>query len=178
MNNEQKNIKGFTAMEAVIYTSVFIIVTVVLTSFISSLITTQTKIRISKKVLNDSQRAMETMIWEIQHATDVYESTSVFDSNPGQLSLETTKNTPQGETTTFIDFYLDDNDRLCLKREGASGEPLVSENVKISNLTFNFLTASGVETVRINLLAVYDNPSGQISHQATTTLTASAVLRN
>ena len=86
--------------------------------------------------------------------------------------------TEELEETTYLDFYLDENDRLCLKREGAEAEPLVSENVKINNLVFNHLTASSTESVRIELSAIYSCPSEKITYQATTTLISSASLRN
>ena len=170
--------KGFTLIELVIYTAVFVIIATLLTSFVFNLIGVQAKIRISKEVLENSQRAMEIMLWEIRHAQNVYASTSLFDAHPGQLSLETSQNTPTDEETTYLDFYLDENDRLCLKREGAEDRVLVSENIKINNLVFNYLTASSTKSVRIELSAVYNSPTEKITYQATTTLISSANLRN
>jgi type II secretory pathway pseudopilin PulG len=172
------NKKGFTLIELIIYVATLAMVITLLTLFVFNLIKVQAKIRIGKEVSENSQRAMEIILWEIRHAQGVYPPTSFFDSHPGQLSLETTKNTPPGEETTYLDFYLDENDRLCLKREGAEAEPLVSENVKINNLVFNHLIASSTESVRIELSAIYNHPSEKITYQATTTLISSASLRN
>jgi len=85
---------------------------------------------------------------------------------------------PEGEAITYLDFYLDGNDRLCLKREGAEPEALTSENIKINNLVFNYLVASSTESVQIQISTSYSQPVGKIGYQATTTLTATASLRN
>jgi len=170
--------RGLTLIELIIYAATFIIITTILTLFIFNLIKAQAKIRISKEVLDNAQRAMEIMLLEIKHAKNVYTPTSILGSHPGQLSLETTRNTPEGEEITYLDFYLDDNGRLGLKREGAEPEALVSENIRVNNLVFNYLVASSTESVQIQLSAVYNKPVGKIAYQATTTLTATASLRN
>ncbi len=170
--------KGLTLIELVIYTAAFIIVITILTLFAFNLIKAQAKIRISKEVLDNSQRAMEIMLLEIRHAKNVYSPTSIFGNQSGQLTLETTRNTPEGETITYLDFYLDEDSRLCLKREGAEPEALVSENIKINNLVFNYLVASSTESVQIQLSAAYSQPVSKIAYQATTTLAATASLRN
>jgi len=164
------NKKGFTLIELLIYAAAFVVVITLLTSFVFNLIKAQAKIRISKEVIDNSQRAMDIMLWEIRHAQDIYTPTSFFDSHPGQLSLKTKQNTPLGEETTYLDFYLDINNRLCLKRESNEAIPLTSEKVKINNLVFNYLTASSSQSIKIELSAVYN--------QATTTLISSASLRN
>lgn len=174
MNNK----KGFSLIELIIYVAVLGIVISLLTLFVFNLINVQAKIRIGRDVLENSQRAMEIMLWEIRRAQNIYSSTSFFGSHPGQLSLKTAKNTPFGEEITYLDFYLDENSRLCLKREGVEAEALTTENIKINNLSFSRLTTSGGESIRIELSAAYNNPSGKIAYQATTTLVSSANLRN
>ncbi|MFC1701090.1 type II secretion system protein J [Patescibacteria group bacterium] len=176
MNKIKKN--GFTLIELIIYASVFIVISIILTTFIMNLIKVQTKSRIKKHVLDNSQRAMEIMTWEIKHAQAIYNSTNVDGSHPGQLSLRTQYNLPDNEETTYIDFYLDDNEHICFKRENTEGMLLTSEDIKINNLVFNFITAGDTQSVQINLTAIYDNTSAKTAYNATTTLTSSAVLRN
>jgi len=172
-----KTKKGFTLIELVIYVTTFAIVTTLVTLFVFSLIRVQTKIRIIKEVSESTTRAMELMLWEVRNAEDIYLSTSSFNNHPGQLSLVANQNTPDGENITYLDFYLDQDDLLCMKREDNNPEPLVSNNIKVTNLVFTHLTVDEVESVQIELSAIY-NPSGpNIAYQATTTLTSSAVLR-
>ena len=172
------NKKGFTLIELVIYTAAFVIIATLLTLFVFNLIKVQTKIRISKEVSESSQRATEIMLWEIRHAQDVYTPTSVFDNSPGQLTLETAQNTPEGEDTTYISFYLGDDDRLYLKREEQEAEALTPEDIRINTLIFYYLTAIGTDSIRIELSANYHSASLKPAYQATTTLISSASLRN
>lgn len=172
-----KTKKGFTLIELVIYVTTFAIVTTLVTLFVFNLIRVQTKTRIIKEVSENAQRAMELMLWEIRSAQDVHLSTSSFGTHPGQLSLLADQNTPDGENTTYLDFYLNQHGQLCIKREGSDPEPLVPENIKVTNLVFTHLTVNEVESVRIELSVSYNPPGPNIAYQATTTLTSSAVLR-
>jgi len=172
------NKKGFTLIELVIYAAVFTIIAVMLTLFVFNLIKVQTKIRISKEVSESSQRAMEIMLWEIRHSQSVYTPTSIFDSSPGQLTLETSQNTPEGEETTYIDFYLASDDQLYVKREGIEPEALAPKNIKINALIFNYLTTTGTNSIRIELSVSYRSASPKPAYQATTTLISTASLRN
>jgi len=169
---------GFTLIELIIYIAVFAIIATILTLFVFNFINVYTKIRITKEVSENSQIAMETMLLEIRHAKDIYTPTSSLGTHPGQLSLKTAKETPIGEETAYVDFYLDENKRLCVKKDGQEAEPLTSENIEINNLIFNYLTTDKSKSVRIELLANYRQRSGRITHQATTTITSSANLHN
>lgn len=170
--------QGFTLIELIIYISTFAIIITILTLFVFNLINIQAKTRISKEVLENSQRAMEIMLWEIKHAQGIYSPTSLFGGNPGQLSLITSQNTPLGETFTYVDFYLDDDNRLGLKKEGIQAEALTSEKINIKKLVFSYLTDGINQSIRIELLATYNIPEGRPDYQATTTLISSANLRN
>lgn len=169
---------GFTLIELIIYVTAFAIITTILTLFVFNFINVYTKIRITKEVSEGSQIAMETMLLEIKHAKDIYVPTSSFDSHPGQLSLETEKDASIGEEISYIDFYLDNNNRLCMKKEEQEPEPLTPENIEVNSLIFNYLTINDVKSIRIELLTNYRNRTERITHQATTTIISSANLRN
>lgn len=171
------NKNGFTLIELLIYVAVLAFITTFLSLFVFNLIGTQTKIRIGKEVLENSQRAMEIMLWEIEHAQDVYISTSNFDAHPGQLSIKTRQNTPEGENDTYIDFYIDENERLCVKREGIAAEAITPENIKINNLIFSHLKNGDSESIRINLSSTHKQPVKEIYSPAIN-LISSAGLRN
>jgi len=171
--------QGFTLIELIIYVATFAIVATLLVTFVFNLIGVQAKIKVSKEVLENSQRAMEVMLWHIKHSQNIYLETSNLNNHPGQLSLETTQNTPSGETTTYLDFYLDNDDRICLKQEESEEIPLTSEKIEIDNLIFNRLVDSNSnQSIRIELLAVYKDPRGKVIYQATSTLVSTASLRN
>ncbi len=173
------NKKGFTLIELIIYIAVFVIVITLITGFVFNLIRVQARIKANKEVTENNQRAIETISRHLKHAQGIYLPTSSFDSHPGQISIETSENKPSGEDLTYSDFYLDENNRLCLKQEGADGIPLTSEKIKINNLVFNrLIDSANNQSIRIELSAVYDNPSGFAAYKATSTLISTVGLRN
>ena len=171
------NKKGFTLIELLVYIAVLSFVATFLSVFVLNLIGTQTKIRIGNETLENSQRAMEIMLWEIKHAQSIYVSTSNFGAHPGRLSVKTGLNAPEGEETTYVDFYLDENNRLCLKREGTEAEAITSENIKINNLVFSHLKNGDSELIQINLSSTYNQPVKEI-YSPHVNLISSAAPRN
>jgi len=171
------NKNGFTLIELLIYIAMLAFITTFLSLFVFNLIGTQAKIRISKETLENSQRAMEIMLWEIEHAQSVYVSTSNFDTHPGQLSIKTSQNTPEGEETTYIDFYIDENERICVKREGIAAEAITPENIRIISLVFSHLKNGDSESIRINLSSTHKQPIKEI-YAPSINLISSTGLRN
>ena len=169
---------GFTLIELIIYIFIFVIVALVFTLFVMHIIKVQASIRIDKQVADDSQRAIEIMAYEIRHAQGIYQATSNFSAHPGQLTLITEHYAPTGETTSYLDFYLDNNGRLSMKKEGSTGQPLTSDKTKIKSLVINHLTGNDNNSVRIEMTAVYNGPTDKTFYQATSTLVTTANLRN
>ena len=146
--------KGFSLIELIVYIAIFAILITTITLFAIAFVKSTGKSRIKKEVSLGAYSAMKTMIYEIKRANAVYAPTSVFNSNSGQLSLETSQELPSGEQITYIDFYLDDDDKLYLKREGQNPQLLISESFKVINLEFEHL-ASASEAIRIDLALEY-----------------------
>lgn len=115
---------------------------------------------------------------EIKEAKSIYFPTSVFDSHPGQLSLETIKYLPEGEIKTYIDFYLCGT-QLCLKKESQDPIALTSDRVKISNLIFSQIaTTSTIPSIQINLKIDYKSPAARPEYQASFNTTSTISLRS
>ena len=116
---------------------------------------------------------MRNMLYEIKMANAVYNPTIIL-NNPGQLSLKTEQNLPEDEQITYIDFFVDNDNRLYLKKEGQSPQILTSENLKVSDFHCKYLS-SATESIKIYLTLTYDsiNPEYQYSYQ----LTSSASIR-
>lgn len=168
--------KGFTLIEALVYIAVLIMIASTLTAFIFWTIRANTKIEVKHEVLDNARRAMEIMTYETKEAKSVYTPTSIFDSNPGQLSLETTHNLPSGENTTYLDFYLC-NQQLCLKRESANPVAITTDKTIIDSLVFSRILASTTETMQINLSLRYNSPVYRPESQASTTLISTVTLK-
>ncbi len=157
--------RGFTLTELIVYIAIFVILITTVTLFAMAFIKATTKSRIKKEVVSGTYSAMKTMVYEIKRANSVYTPTSVFDSHPGQLSLETSQELPEGEQITHLDFYLDGEEnhkRLYLKRESQNPQLLISKNLKVTNLEFEYLASAS----RIDLTLEYDTfaPEYQYSY--------------
>lgn len=151
--------KGFTLIEVLVYATLFVIIGGVVSAFFIQITNVAEGTRRSREALDSARRAMNVVTQEIRHATAVYTPTSDFVNNPGQLSLETTRDLPAQENTTYVDFYVDD-EGIYIKRESQTEELITSEKVRVTSLSFTHLngTSSG-EAVQINLTVEYIDPT-------------------
>lgn len=170
--------KGFSLIEMIMYIMIMVIVMTMIAAFLPQLVRNNLYVQARGEVLANTKSALEAISQEVRHASSIYAPTSSFDTNPGQLSLETTRNVPTGETTTFVDFFVDDS-RLYMKREGLSERILTSEKIKIDNLTFTHLNSSDTyQAVRITITASFDTPSAEVQDRSRVSLTTTASLRS
>ncbi|OGZ33995.1 MAG: hypothetical protein A2Y98_00835 [Candidatus Portnoybacteria bacterium RBG_19FT_COMBO_36_7] len=161
-----KSQAGFTLIEMLVYIAILIMVLASLVIFGIGAIRTGAKIKANAEVLNNSRRAIEAITFEIRKSKSIYAPTSIFDVNPGQLSLEQATDSLAGEKQTFVDFFKC-GERLCLKKEGGDPFSITSNHVKITNLVFSQLLNSslqpsvqitlGIETAASSLLPSYSS---------------------
>jgi len=117
--------KGFTLIEMLIYIGILTIIILFTIYFVSWGIKMSAKSKASQEVLENAKLAMEKIVFEIRGAKEIYTPTSVFDAHPGQLSLKTQQNLPEGENVNYADFYLE-NEKIYLKRESQNPQALTS----------------------------------------------------
>ena len=166
--------KGFTLIEVLVYATLLAIISLVVLLFVNQLLGVNETTRRARESLDNARRALDTIAQEIRHADSIYTPTTVFNTNPGQLSLATIRDLPDGEILTYADFYVDNNS-LYLKREGQSDQILTSEKVKVTNLTFVNNNTGGSDAVRISITIEYKDPIHGSKNAVT--LTSTAVLR-
>ena len=160
---------GFTLSEILVYIAVLSIVVLAVSSLLLWISRTNTKAQATREVLDNRRRLMETITHEIKEAQSIYTPTSLFADSLGQLSLETTKYLPLGETATFIDFYLCDT-RLCLKKEDSDPVAITSERVEIVSLEFSQVATSSIQ---VNLQIDYKTEKEEYRSSINTTSTIS-----
>lgn len=119
-----------------------------------------------------ADRAMEIMIGQVRGAKSIYTPTT--DSK--QLSLETSNYLPDGEETSYIDFFLFGS-RIWLKREAHDPIALTPDSLQISNLSFIQIDSNGQPSVKVSFTASYNNPTGRPEYQASINLVSTASLR-
>ena len=154
------NEKGFTLIETIIYVA---IIGAVVTSFISfslSISSVRNKNYVIQEVQANSRVVMNIIQQKIRLANGINIGASVFDSDPGVLSLsmaDALKN------PTIIS--LDNDDGTMQITEGASDPILItSGKVKVSNLIFTNLTpAHGKGNIGIDYKIEYNSTGTDIS---------------
>lgn len=130
--------QGFGLIEAVTYIALLAVIALAVSGFVFQLVRFNARAQATAQALDDARRAMAIITYETRHAVGVYNPTSSFGTHPGQLSLETTRQAPTGETSTYIDFYVD-GERLAVKRESQPVQLITSEGVKVTSLVFTQL---------------------------------------
>ena len=165
-------------MEILIYIAVLAIIISAVSSFLLWQISSSAKSKAVRETQYSAERALSIITQEIREAKSVYNPTGVFNVNPGQLSLETTKYLPIGETASYIDFFLCGT-QLCLKKESQNLVALTSGRVQISNLVFSQIaTTSTAPSIQINLKVDYKTTSARPEYQSSFSATTTASLRS
>ena len=169
--------RGATLVEVVVYFALLVLIVSILTLLGVQTIRANTYAIVTQEEIANARAAVDAMIQEVYYARSVYAPTSVFGASPGQLSLETTRNVPTGDTTTYVDFYVDGG-RLYRKRSGQAAEILTAERVAIKGLTFTLLnTSASAPSVRVSLTVAHETSVAGAGVQPTITLTTTAALR-
>ena len=161
-------------IELLIYAALFVIIGIVASSFFIQISNLAETSRRSRESLDNARSAMSVITQEIRHATTVYTPTSTFGSSPGQLSLETTRDLPADEDTTYVDFYVDD-EGIYIKRESQGAQLITSEKIDVTELQFIYLSGStGEPAVQISLTVEYADqilgPKTPVSLESTASL--------
>lgn len=134
-------------MEAVVYVAVLSFISVIA---INSIILFQNLFLEMKKNRNVSaaaELAMGRMLKEIKNATDIQGGGSVFDSNPGQLSLSSLD---ASGTAVTIEFYAE-NGVLKIRENGVASGALSPDNITLDNLVFRQIGGTRSEGVKIEM---------------------------
>lgn len=170
--------KGFTLVEMLIYIAVLSTIVLAVSSFFLWVVNLNSKVKAMREVSDNAGRIIEILTLEIKEAKSIYTPTSVFSTSTGQLSLETTKYLPAGETQTYIDFFLCQK-RLCLKKEEQDPVALTSDNVEVKAMEFNQVaTTSTIPSIRINLTVDYKAPAEKPEYFASINTTSTVSVRS
>lgn len=161
--------KGFSLFEILIYLFIAFIVLSVVVGFVFWLIDSNNKNRIVREVTDSAKRSLEIMTHEIRIADSVYAPTTSSE----QLSLQTNRYLPDGENSTYIDFYLC-SQRLCMKKESQGPIVIIPDSVEISSLSFTYVAE---DSVKIDIDLKYKNVSGRPDYDFSTTLSSAISLR-
>ena len=157
--------KGFTLVEMLIYIVTLVLVVGTATTILLWMVRANTQVHVRNEVVENVEHALSVMTNEIREAQSVYTPTTTT----SQLSLQTVKNPPAGETSTYVDFFLCGT-RLCVKRESQAPQAITSEKIEIQDITFTQVQTGGASSIHIELEASYSTASTTV--QTTVSLRA------
>lgn len=167
--------KAFTLIELLVYIAILLIVVTLSMQFILAVIEANGKANAKEEVQVNTQAVLQAFDFATRHAQGVYDPTSDFVNDPGQLSLVSTRDVPAGETQSYLDMYIDD-DRLCVKKELTGVECVTSSRVKVTSLMFNkIMQPGGAESVQMLFTLRFD--SARAEYYFPQTVQTSARLR-
>jgi prepilin-type N-terminal cleavage/methylation domain-containing protein len=167
----EKNGQGFTLIEVLVYIVIVSIVLLLVSAFIFYFIQSNEEARADREVLENARRVLEEVTYEIQGAKGVYTPTT----GTNQLSLETARYLPAGETTTYIDFFVCGT-RICLKKESQNPIYLTSDSVQVASLTFTQVVTNGAVSIKTTVALQSKEMIKNV--QPSVSVTSTAALRN
>lgn len=171
------NERGFTLIEMLIYAAIVSLIASILTISVANNLKSYGKSEARQNVLVNVNDALRFIIDEIKYAKSIYTPTSVFGSSNGQLSLETVYNVPTGESSTYVDYYLDGG-IIYEKRESQTPTPLTSDRVTVTSLMFtDSIATSTKDSITVQIQARINSPSGLSEDHASTTIQSTASIR-
>lgn len=174
-----KQQKGFTLIESIVYISILTIIVLVVSSFFLWINKSSIK---TEAINNNSQGAdniMKRITYEIQSAKSIYLLNSVLENDLGQISLKTNNSISSGEDFGFIDFFICNEDRICMKKDGKNSIFLSPENISVRKLRFELSENNKLEpAITIELETEYNEFSKKFEYRDNLTLKTTASLRN
>src|SRR3989344_3351515 len=158
--------KGFSILEVVVSVAIFAFILLLLMSIFFQFNFLNFKTKADREALENARKVMDMISYEAKGAKSIYTPTT----NLNQLSLETTRYLPTGETASFIDFFIC-NTAVCLKKEFQAPVQLTSDNVIVRKMEFsNVISATG-SSVKIDLTIDKKNPTSDQSQYSSINLT-------
>ena len=145
-----KNIKGSSLLETLIYAAILGLVAVFATGSILAMMKSYASVKLSRDLNFSASVATERMTNEIRLANGIDDAGSVFAASPGKLKLNTTDSLGAPAT---IEFFLSGTGIFVKEGAGAS-EALTASTTEITSLVFNKITSSTIsKAVKISLTA-------------------------
>ena len=142
-----KKEEGFSLVEVILYMTLFVILSTVLIATLFGMTKSYKEARATNDLIDSASVSMERMTREIRDATSLDMTTSVFDTNPGVLKLNTTTLTGTPKTVQF-----DTGAGLeIIDSTETSPARLTGSHVSVNSLIFREITTTHGKAVRIEM---------------------------
>jgi type II secretory pathway pseudopilin PulG len=169
MKSNFKEKKGFTLIEMLLYIAILVFLLIVIINLLFNIVRSQKNFASSRSIENSSGFALERLAREIKEADSVNTGSSVFNSSPGTLTLNSTD---INGTARTVQFYISSS-TLHIKENGVDKGPLTQSDTRITNLVFYNLVTTNSKAIKTN----FTIESGTSSSYRTDSFYLTAVLR-
>lgn len=137
---------GFSLLELLLSITILVIIMSAVVSFFLAMNASNSITTAKRDATENSKRALDEITYEIRSAESIY--TPITTAN--QLSLETLRYLPAGETDTYIDFFLCGT-AVCLKKEGQDPVAITSNSVQVTSLAFLQITTGASPSIQASI---------------------------
>ena len=165
--------RGFTLLETIVYVALLGLVMIVVVNFLIEISGVYQRARVERDAVSNARSILETAGKSIAESQEVYQPTSKFQQNLGQLSLVTATNPTAEHSTGFLDFWVDGG-RLWMRQEGQTAIPLSAPSVRVSKWYLEWVL-QGLEREAVKITLEVDSASTK--YPSTITLNSSVALR-
>jgi hypothetical protein len=165
-----KNKKGFSAVEALIYSAILLIVLFFIVRTVIIVNKTHRQVKLTQQIESSGVLAMERILREARNATSITTAQSVLGSSPGILKLAGTDEIGVNYVLTF-DLS---GSKVRIAKDTESPGALTETGITVQSLIFRRLANSNSEAVRVEM--ILNGTAGDINK--TLELYGTAVLRN
>jgi len=166
-NYKRINSFGFSLIEAVLYSAIFVLILIIISSSIISINNSFREIKVSKNIRISAALLLERVSREVRSAEDVDDANSIFSSSAGKIGLVSNALA----STTEIYF---DSGKVKIKKDGAVLGDLITSDTVVDALIFNKIMTLNSKAVKVE--ARIRSSLGKASSTETFYLTS--VLRN
>lgn len=138
---------GFTLVEMIIYIAFFAVLSVLAVEAIMVVMKSFYTLRLTQNINQSATTALERMSREIRNAYDIDTTGSIFNTNPGYLTLRTKD---AGGANTTVEFYVS-NGQVGIKEGGIDKGSLMAKSTTVTGLVFRQITTSNSKAIKIEM---------------------------
>lgn len=143
--------QGFTLVEMILYIGSLSLLVLALSGLTLSTIRNYRLSKTKENLTTSADAVLAVFLQEVRNASAIYDPTTVFDNDSGELSLVTGfAATNKTEPATYVDIYLAGG-RVWLKRENETAAALTDETAEVTQFKVVEVKPNDIEGIRLYL---------------------------
>lgn len=149
MNKHNKNKKGFSIMEIIIYLAILGVISILVTDNIISLFKNYNIVRANQEIEYNAISILDKLTRDTHDAKNVVVDQSSFSVPLGAITLNIASSTNPA-VDNKIKFYLEDG-RVKYDRDAVYFGNLSTDNINVSNFKIYYINGTTTEAIRVEL---------------------------